>query len=107
MKEATAFHISSTRKTRCDELIESGVFDTLSGLMDFALRLFLLDAQEEDGIPYLRRDPPYSRVSVRVNEWTMGRIEEMGVVSRADLADYALDHLFAVLEPVMAKETTG
>ena len=103
MKAATAFHISSTRKARCDELIESGVFDTQSGLMDFALRLFLLDAEDEDNVPYLMRVPPYVRVSVRVNDWTLDRIEEMGVVSRADLGDYALDHLFAVLDPIVER----
>ena len=98
MKSATVFHLCASRKGKCDQLIESGVFDTMSGLIDYALRQYLLDACRGRVPTYVWREPPYVRVSVRANDWVRKRIVDLKLGTDADMGDRAVDHLFQVLD---------
>ncbi len=98
MKSVTTFHLCASRKAKCDQLIESGVFDTMSGLIDSALRLFLIDSCRGRVPTYVWREPPYVRVSVRANDWVRNRIVEQKIGTDADMADRAVDHLLHVLD---------
>ena len=98
MKSVTTFHLCASRKGKCDQLIESGDFDTMSGLIDFALRLFLVDACRGHVPTYVWREPPYVRVSVRANDSVRNRIVELKIGTEADMADRAVEHLLHVLD---------
>lgn len=98
MKIVSAFYLCAPRKAKCDQLIESGVFDTMSGLMDFALRLYLMDSVKRGAPTYIWRQPPYVRINARANGWVMEKIVEKEYATTADMGDYALEHLFQRLD---------
>lgn len=104
MKSPTVFHLCASRKAKCDQLIESGIFDTMSGLIDYALRQFLIDACRGRTPSYVWREPPYVRVSVRANDWVRNRIVELKLGNDADMGDRAVDHLLHVLDQMDSKK---
>ncbi len=108
MKSTYTVYISASRKAKCDALIESGVFDTPSNTVEFSLRYFLFDMKTHGYKPeYIWRDAPYSKFSIRVNDWVVDQIMEMKVVAKADMCDYALEHLFKALEWIDSPEEKG
>lgn len=106
MKSPATFHMCASRKAECDRLIDAGKFDTISDLVGFALRLYLVDSSRKTLPAYVLRNPPYVRVNVRVNDWAVDRIVESGTATKADMCDRAVEHLFHVLE-LLEKEGPG
>ncbi len=99
MKSTYTAYISPSRKEKCDTLIEDGVFDNMSNLVESSLRHFFLSIKLDGYTPnYIWRVSPYVRISLKLNEWLVDSIMEMQVVSRSDLYDYSLEHMFETLK---------
>ena len=108
MKSIYTAYISPSRRAECNTLIETGVFDNLSNLIEFSLRYFLMDIELNGYSPdYMLRETPYTRNSIKVNDWLIDRILNSKVVSKSDLYDYSLEHLFKDLEKTGILERHG
>ncbi len=99
MKSTYTAYISPSRMEKCDALIEDGVFDNMSNLVESSLRHFFLSIKLDGYRPsYIWRESPYVRISLKLNEWLVDSILEMQVVSKPDLFDYSLEHMFDTLK---------
>lgn len=98
MKSTHSIFICEFRKAKCDALIESGVFDNISNLVDFSLRYFLFEMKAHGYRPGgIWRDAPFCKFSIKANDWVIDQILEMKVVAKSDMGDYALEHMFDAL----------
>lgn len=103
MKAATSINIQAAHFARCSEIVEKGEFDSISEVVDFALRLFYyhLKFHGANGITHIPRIGPKKKISLRVNDWVMDGFSNLGILTRAEVFDYALDYFFSMRDDMI------
>lgn len=90
---SVTIYVSKPIIDRAAPLLDSGEFETFSEVCRYSIHYFL-DWLEEDEVTtliHIRRTQPVKR-NVQLNEVVLERILEYGLVTRAEIADYALVH---------------
>lgn len=91
MARPTGFNMTEENIEWCEMRIEEGWFTTISDVIDFALKLYLMEIRKGMNVRKLRRET-FVRRNVRVNEWVLDELTGDGF-SKSEVADYAIDNL--------------
>lgn len=100
MKTPTTFIVEASSAERCKGLVESGQFDSVSEVVDYAMRTYYdhLLRNRCEIIAHIPRCGPRTKISFRINNWIFSSLMNTGLFARAELLDYALEHYWSVLD---------
>ena len=89
MAKPVGFSVSSDNIEWCTREIAEGRYENFSELVEFAMRLLLLEIRN-GAQPVPKRHGKRVRKTVRVNEWVLDRLLETDMFDRSDIADFAI-----------------
>lgn len=102
MKVPTSVYVESSNIVRCKSLVASGQFDTISELIDYAIRVYYdhIRVEKFTEVPHKARHEPKSKVSMRMNQWVIDGLMETGWFIRSEIPDYALEYYWTILDRI-------
>lgn len=89
MARPIGFSVSTENMEWCEHELAEGRYETFSEIVEFALRLLLLEIRN-GAQPVPRRHGKRIRKTVRVNDWVLDQLMGTDMFDRADIADFAL-----------------
>ena len=95
MKTPTTVYITQAHLDLCMHEIEEGHFETLSAVITYAMRFLLDHLQNEspESLRHIVRDNLHP-VRIRLDDYVTGALTELGLFSRSEAPDFALDYYF-------------
>ncbi len=92
-RNATTFNIRKESYDRCLKFIESGEFDAMASMVTYAIRSFyyhLVESGTTSIDHIVRKD--LVRISLRPEDFVFNQIIDMGICSKSEIPDYALNY---------------
>ena len=89
MARPIGFSVSTENMEWCERELAEGRYETFSEIIEFAMRLLLLEIRN-GAQPVPRRHGKRIRKTVRVNDWVLDQLMGTDMFDRADIADFAL-----------------
>ena len=89
MGKPVGFSVAAENVEWCNSEIQSGRYETFAEIVDFSMRLLLLEIHNGEQ-PLPRRHGKRVRKTVRINQWVLESLMETGFFDRSDVVDYAI-----------------
>lgn len=95
MKTPSTIYITSKHLDLCNREIGDGRFETLSSVVSYAMRFCLDHLQKErpEDLKHIVREDTRP-VRMRMDNYVVSSLADLGLFSRAEAPDYSLDFYF-------------